>query len=78
MAPLDLDALRRAPLTRDSFASTIVADWVKPAHTVAVRGTLSPAVLSPIIYPGFAARCEPPSHRFSTGVRHTFVHTSTA
>jgi hypothetical protein len=78
MAPLDLDALRRALLTRDSFASTIVADWVKPAHTTAVRGTLSPTVLSPIIYPGFAARCELPPHRFSIGVRHTFDPTSTA
>jgi hypothetical protein len=47
VALLDLDALRRAPLTRDPFAFAVVPDFVQPANAEAIRGDFPP-----IAYPG--------------------------
>lgn len=58
MALLDLDALRRAPVTRDPFVFTVVPDFVAPSNAAAVRADF-PAIAWPGLLPVEATRFGP-------------------
>jgi hypothetical protein len=58
MALLDLDALRRAPLTREPFAFTMVPHFVGPVNAQAVRADF-PNIAYPGLLPVEATRYGP-------------------